>query len=106
MSDNDREDGTIIEFLLGSHSFDGLWFGQVSDKKQGAYWWRSILREYIENMKKEPTPPKFFEKVEEMSRNGCWTDEDVADIVSYCSGLTNEEAMGWLKVDKRKRGIK
>ncbi len=37
---------------------------------------------------------------------GGWSDEDVADIVSHFSGLTNEEAMGWLKVDKQQRGRK
>ena len=41
-------DGTIIEFLNGSHSYDGVWFGDKHRTKEGAYWWRKILRDYIE----------------------------------------------------------
>ncbi|CAB4172894.1 hypothetical protein UFOVP941_33 [uncultured Caudovirales phage] len=39
-------DGTIIQFLNGSHSFDGYWFGEVRDNKP--YWWRSELDKYLE----------------------------------------------------------
>lgn len=41
-------DGTIIEFLNGSHSYDGVWFGDKHRTKEGVYWWRKILRDYVE----------------------------------------------------------
>ena len=44
--ETENTDGTIFQFLQGSHSFNGLWFG---DKKDGAvFWWRKELRKAIE----------------------------------------------------------
>ncbi len=40
-------DGTIIQFLDGSHSYEGVWFGEKHPKRKGQFWWRSILREYF-----------------------------------------------------------
>ena len=39
-------DGTIIEFLLGSHPYDGVWFGDQHPEKEGWFWWRKALRDY------------------------------------------------------------
>lgn len=46
MSKTKNTDGTIIEFLLGSHSYNGNWF---MDEQNGRphYWWRPILRAYL-----------------------------------------------------------
>ena len=50
-------DGTIIEFLNGSHSYDGVWFGDKHRTKEGVYWWRKILRDYVEASQfKQPVP--------------------------------------------------
>lgn len=35
----------IIHFLCGSHSYDGVWFGDKHPYKEGIFWWRSILQE-------------------------------------------------------------
>lgn len=40
-------DGTIIEFMQGSHSYDGIWFGEPHPILKGQFWWRTILREYL-----------------------------------------------------------
>lgn len=53
MTDNNKvmTDGTIIEFLLGEKSFNGIWFGdKMGDKPFG---WRKYLREHIEEKDKE-----------------------------------------------------
>jgi hypothetical protein len=39
-------DGTIIQFLNGSHSYEGVWFGERHPNRQGNFWWRSILNEW------------------------------------------------------------
>ena len=36
-------DGTIIQFLHGSHSFDGVWFGEPHPIIKGQFWWRRFL---------------------------------------------------------------
>jgi hydrogenase maturation factor len=41
-----EKDGTIIQFLCGSHSYDGVWFGNLHPNKKGTFWWRSILKEW------------------------------------------------------------
>ncbi len=38
-----KTDGTIIEFLKGSHSFEGVWFGDKHPARQGMFWWRQFL---------------------------------------------------------------
>jgi hypothetical protein len=41
-------DGTIIQFLDGSHSYEGVWFGEDHPKHKGKrFWWRPILSEYF-----------------------------------------------------------
>lgn len=42
-----QTDGTIIQFLEGSHSYDGIWFGEPHPTTKGQFWWRTILRDYI-----------------------------------------------------------
>jgi hypothetical protein len=39
------KNGTIIQFLCGSHSYDGVWFGDKHPNREGFFWWRSILQE-------------------------------------------------------------
>ena len=46
------KDGTIIEFLHGSHTYEGVAFGDLHPTRVGRFWWRSILREYLS----APTP--------------------------------------------------
>src|SRR5688500_4750837 len=43
----------IINFLLGSGEFDGVWFGDENKKTRGVFWWRRFLREEIESKDKE-----------------------------------------------------
>ena len=50
-------DGTIIEFLNGSHSYEGVWFGDKHRTKEGTYWWRKILRDYVESSQLQPPVP-------------------------------------------------
>lgn len=45
----ESKDGTIIEFLLGEKSFEGVWFHSVHPTKSGMFWWRKDLRKYIES---------------------------------------------------------
>ena len=54
-------DGTIIEFLLGSHPYDGVWFGDQHPEKEGWFWWRKALRDYASH----PSPMS-AEQVEEL----------------------------------------
>ena len=46
-----NEDGTIVEFLLGSRSYEGVWFGEEHPRLDGRFWWRPILKSYIESIK-------------------------------------------------------
>jgi hypothetical protein len=39
-------DGTIFQFILGSHSYEGKWFSDMVDGS-ARFWWRKILREII-----------------------------------------------------------
>lgn len=54
-------DGTIFEFLSGSHSFEGVWFGDRHPTRKGAYWWRSVLREALE--KPTETQDELLERI-------------------------------------------
>lgn len=48
-------DGTIIQFLMGTHSFNGIWYGQ---KVSGpSFWWRAELRKYLEETPSIPSQP-------------------------------------------------
>jgi hypothetical protein len=40
------KDGTIIQFLQGSHAYEGVWFGENHPIRKGKFWWREVLREY------------------------------------------------------------
>jgi hypothetical protein len=47
------KNGTIIQFLCGSHSYDGVWFGDNHPYREGNFWWRSILLEQDKKMYSE-----------------------------------------------------
>lgn len=47
-----ESDGTIIQFLNGSHSFDGIWFSEKHPLKQGAFWWRNALDDHNDKHQK------------------------------------------------------
>lgn len=55
MSKEEQQDGTIFQFLAGSHSYDGIWFSDSKTHPQhkGSYWWRSIMRKELESREKE-----------------------------------------------------
>ena len=42
----ESKNGTIIQFLSGSHSYDGVWFGEKHPFREGAFWWRTILNKW------------------------------------------------------------
>lgn len=42
--DKHKRDGTIEQFLKGTHSFDGVWFGEKHPVHKGEFWWREFLR--------------------------------------------------------------
>lgn len=48
----EKTDGTIIEFINGSHSYDGVWFGEPYPDTASKYWWRPILKEYLAGLEK------------------------------------------------------
>lgn len=39
-----EDNGTVIEFLLGEKSLDGVWFGDKHPKLAAPFWWRKHLR--------------------------------------------------------------
>jgi len=41
-------DNTILKFLLGEGSLDGVWYGDKHPTEQGMFWWRKHLRQYLE----------------------------------------------------------
>lgn len=47
-----NQDGTIFQFLNGSHSYEGVWFGENHPTRKGSFWWRSVLDEEIASLKK------------------------------------------------------
>jgi hypothetical protein len=56
------KNGTIIQFLCGSHSYDGIWFGYNHPYREGNFWWRSILQEQDKKMySKEEVQVKLYE---------------------------------------------
>lgn len=48
MTEDKNTDGTIVQFLLGSHSYNGKWYMEHYEPGTPSFWWRPILREYIE----------------------------------------------------------
>lgn len=53
MSQIPDDNGTIIEFLLGEKSFDGMWFGERRPGEKPQWWWRKHLREHINSLSSE-----------------------------------------------------
>jgi len=41
-----KTNGNIIQFLNGSHSLKGIWFGEEHPKTGAPFWWRNDLDEY------------------------------------------------------------
>ena len=107
-------DGTIIEFLLGSHPYDGVWFGDQHPEKEGWFWWRKALRDYASH----PSPMS-AEQVEELiamidkvkldanfSVRYHWGADMVKEIIKkkikLLSTTPSVKADGWVSVDKEK----
>lgn len=73
------EDGTIIEFLLGTHSYEGVWLGSKHPARKGAFWWREVLREFAASHPpdapvsgEELTEEKILQAADKfMARYGC-----------------------------------
>jgi hypothetical protein len=55
------KNGSIIQFLCGSHSYDGVWFGDKHPYREGNFWWRSILQEQDKNKFSEEDMKEAFE---------------------------------------------
>jgi hypothetical protein len=46
---------SIIDFLLGSGSYDGYWWHDIPKDKRPPFWWRTKLREEIAAKEEEVT---------------------------------------------------
>ena len=108
-------DGTIIEFLLGSHPYDGVWFGDQHPEKEGWFWWRKALRDYASH----PSPMS-AEQVEVLhaimvlaehgipgyafgdNEAACEMDNRLSEICRLASTTPSVKADGWVSVDKEK----
>ena len=108
-------DGTIIEFLLGSHPYDGVWFGDQHPEKEGWFWWRKALRDYASH----PSPMS-AEQVEVLhaimvlaehgipgyafgdNEAACEMDNRLSEICRLASTTPSVKAEGWVSVDKEK----
>ena len=104
-------DGTIIEFLLGSHPYDGVWFGDQHPEKEGWFWWRKALRDYASH----PSPMS-AEQVEELGyyyplfkffsdEHGLsLLDSQLQDVIHECKKFIEPaspsvKADGWVSVE-------
>ena len=74
-----QTDGTILEFLAGSHSYDGVWFGDLHPTLKGKFWWRPILREYF----KEQIIKAFIASDDEPIDSQLYRDLSIADAKEY-----------------------
>jgi hypothetical protein len=63
-----NEDGTIIQFLCGTHSYQGVWFGKKHPNKEGVFWWRIILRNQYSQPNPHPITTWHLRKLEWMLR--------------------------------------
>ena len=108
-------DGTIIEFLLGSHPYDGVWFGDQHPEKEGWFWWRKALRDYASH----PSPMS-AEQVEVLhaimvlaehgipgyafgdNEAACEMDNRLSEICRLAATTPSVKADGWVSVDKEK----
>ena len=61
------KNGTIIQFLCGSHSYEGVWFGDKNPNREGNFWWRSILQEQEKNKFSEEDMIVFGNKMQLVS---------------------------------------
>lgn len=43
----ENTEGTILQFLNGTHSYEGVWLGDKHPTREGLFWWRPILIEYF-----------------------------------------------------------
>ncbi len=93
-------DGTIIEFMQGSHSYDGIWFGEPHPILKGQFWWRTILREYLSSGKfHHPVPDEAGEvyvwvsKITEIDKANFWSK---AKQMGYCwEWQNNKDSNGY-----------
>lgn len=76
----ENTDGTIIQFLCGSHSFEGVWFGEKHPNRIGKFWWRKILKEQDKKM---------------------YSEEEVLEFANYF-GTALKENLKWFKQFKNK----
>lgn len=54
MTDQEKRIESIIPFLLGEHSFEGVWFGdELPGYRTGKFWWRTKLREELASLRSE-----------------------------------------------------
>ena len=68
-------DGTIFEFLCGSHSYNGLWFGE-RPKGEGAFWWRKVLKDEIRKKEREAASKAWNESAATMSIESYVNEDD------------------------------
>src|SRR5688572_17263379 len=47
------EKKSIIDFLLGSESYDGYWWDDKPKDKRPPFWWRTKLREEIQSLREQ-----------------------------------------------------
>lgn len=104
-------DGTIIEFMQGSHSYDGIWFGEPHPILKGQFWWRTILREYLSSGKfHHPVPDEAPKEWEEQAtkdyENGYESETSAIDKFVFADEAG--EVYVWVKVSEylpKKRDI-
>ncbi len=92
-----EEDGTIIQFLCGSHSYDGVWFGDKHPYREGNFWWRSILKEWQQerSYSEEDLKEAYFSAIESTGEgwNGEYAEGNNPDI----KDKFNEGFKEWFK---------
>lgn len=98
-------DGTIIEFMQGSHSYDGIWFGEPHPILKGQFWWRTILREYLSSGQfQHPVPDEAPKEWEEQAikdyENGYESETSAIDKFVFA-----DEAGEVYTRDKLKRAL-
>ena len=97
-------DGTIIEFMQGSHSYDGIWFGEPHPILKGQFWWRTILREYLSSGKfHHPVPDEAPKEWEEQAtkdyENGYESETSAIDKFVFADEAG--EVYVWVKAMER-----
>jgi hypothetical protein len=85
MNTDTTKDGTIIEFLLGSHSFEGVWFDEKQPSHVGNFWWREPLRKFLASKKEQPVSSSIEDAAEEYADEQYSTygfvNEEIKDLI-------------------------